>query len=407
MQCIGIICEYNPFHNGHAYQIRRLKEQYPEAAVLCIMSGAFVQRGEPALLSPEDRARMALSSGADLVVELPFPYSMAPAELFARGGVSLLSDLGAEGICFGGETASLSALSLAAQALSDDAFQTELRAAARSPLHARTGYPLLRDRLLSRQYGEETAALLRTPNNTLAVEYLRANRGLATPLTPILIPRIGVDHDAAEADDATKIASASAIRGWIRDMQTEKAAACMPREAYAILTDAIAGGRVAVDLSRADGHLLWFYRTHTQEALTAFVGMSGGVSGRLCGAASAAAGIADLLSAAATKKYTHAALRRAMWSGFLGVRDTDMGAPPSFCRLLGATDVGTAHLRATAKTRRVPLLLRPADARSLSPEARYALSLDRRARLFWETFCQKPFTEAELYRVCRPCLPNA
>ena len=128
MKVVGIICEYNPPHKGHAYQISQLKTQYPDSTVVCVMSGNFVQRGTPALADKYTRSAAALAIGADCVLELPFPYSCAPAELFARGGVEILSAVGIDALCFGTEGEVLPKLRAAAEALDSPAFTAAMDA---------------------------------------------------------------------------------------------------------------------------------------------------------------------------------------------------------------------------------------------------------------------------------------
>ena len=176
---VGIIAEYNPFHNGHAYQISEIRKILPNAEIVAVMSGSFTQRGEPAILDKWTRARLAILNGVDLVLELPFIYAVRSAQDFARGGVNLLSQLGIiDALAFGAEVADLEKLKLAAAAFGDKNFPAKLK------MEMATGksYAAAVTKILS----SVAQVDIGKPNTILAVEYLRA---LPKTITPLLIPR--------------------------------------------------------------------------------------------------------------------------------------------------------------------------------------------------------------------------
>ena len=185
MTVAGIICEFNPLHSGHAYLMARLRQQGADA-VVCAMSGNFVQRGEPALVNKLSRAEMAVACGADLVLELPTPWAMATAETFARGGVTLLAMAGCTHIGFGSECGDAAAL----QATADTLLSPDLQADIRAALAEGVTYAAARQKAAEARLGG-SAVVLRQPNDTLAVEYLQACRQQNAPLSPIVIPRGG------------------------------------------------------------------------------------------------------------------------------------------------------------------------------------------------------------------------
>ena len=184
MGTVGIICEYNPFHNGHLRQFRLARERAGEdCALVCLMSGNYVQRGEPAIFPKRLRAEAALRCGADLVLELPLTVALSSAEGFAAGGVSILSSLGCDRLCFGTESADFDDLLRTARANLDPAFDALLR----SELETGCSYAAARQRALERL---GAGAGLSSPNDILAVEYLKAllrQEGSMEPL-PILRP---------------------------------------------------------------------------------------------------------------------------------------------------------------------------------------------------------------------------
>ena len=200
MQTIGIIAEYNPFHNGHRYQLEQLGTRIADAGIVAVMSGSFTQRGEPAILDKFTRAQLAINGGVDLVVELPFVFATRSAQDFARGGVGILSSLGVKYLAFGSEVDALPEIKKAAELIDDD----ELKSKLREHLASGEGYAKALRAALSTEIGEE----ILQPNAMLAIEYCRALR--TTSIEPLLIKRIGANHDDMSIDGA--IASGSAIR---------------------------------------------------------------------------------------------------------------------------------------------------------------------------------------------------
>ena len=410
MRGIGIICEYNPFHKGHAYQIAALREREPGAAVICVMSGAFVQRGEPALCSPYARAEAAVLCGADLVLSLPFPWSCAPAELFARAGVSVLAAVGAEGLCFGTEGDCLPALREAAVCLDAPETEAAMRAALADPASAALGYPVLRDRVLTARLGERGAALLRTPNNALAAEYLRACAALAPDMFPIAVPRVGSAHDSAVQNGAEGMSdnglpadgmSAFAVRSLFYAGREAEALSLLPEASAAVLKRELDAGRAVTDTKTAAALLLSRLRTSSAEELSACAGMSGGIAERLIAAAGEAVTLSDLFSRAATKKVTNAHLRRTAWHGFFGIRTDDMRALPPFTVLLAASPRGTEYLHSVKK--RLPegfsLLSVPSSHADAPDAVRRAFQTDHAAASVQAMLYPSPVSPAALIRM--------
>lgn len=410
MRGIGIICEYNPFHKGHAYQIAALREREPGAAVICVMSGAFVQRGEPALCSPYARAEAAVLCGADLVLSLPFPWSCAPAELFARAGVSVLAAVGAEGLCFGTEGDCLPALREAAVCLDAPETEAAMRTALADPASSAVGYPVLRDRVLTGRLGDAGASLLRTPNNALAVEYLRACASLAPGMTPIAVPRVGSAHDSAVPSGTEGMPgnglhadgmSAFAVRSLFYAGREAEALSLLPEASAAVLKRELDAGHAVTDTKTAAALLLHKLRTASAEELSACAGMSGGIAERLIAAAGEAVTLPELFSRAAMKTVTNAHLRRTAWHGFFGVRTEDMRALPPLTLLLAASPRGTEYLR-TAK-KRLPegfsLLSVPSSHADAPDAVRRAFQTDHMAASVQAMLYPSPESPAALIRM--------
>ena len=235
MAVAGIIAEYNPFHRGHAWQIAEIRRRLGEdTAVAVCMSGSFVQRGDFALLGKHARAEMALAGGADLVLELPTPWSAAGAEGFAQGGAALLDGTGvATHLAFGCECGDLEPLRTVAECLDSPAYHVLLRQFAGGGVT----FAAARQAAVQALAGEAAECLSR-PNNALAVEYLRALRERGSAMEPLALPRVGAGHDSGEESDCP---SASAIRSRIFAGGDWKA--MLPEASAAILSWKIASGR--------------------------------------------------------------------------------------------------------------------------------------------------------------------
>lgn len=336
MLTAGIICEYNPFHNGHLSLIRRLREK-GATHIAAVMSGDFVQRGDAALLSKWARIRQALSCGVDLVVELPLPWSLAGAERFALGGTALLDFLGADVIGFGSECGDLGALQSAAGALGSD----RLRGAMRQKLNSGATFAAARQSAVESLFGPETASLLREPNNILGIEYLRAIERLSSRLTPWTFPREGPAHDSPLPNG--NFATASKIRSAIR--KGENVSAWMPRPAWEVLQAELSAGRAPANLKSAERAVLAKLRSMTKDEFRALPDLSEGLENRVFTAARKARSLEELYFLIKTKRYPLARIRRIVLAAFLGVRKEDAAGLPPYVRILGIGRGGTEILR--------------------------------------------------------------
>ena len=206
MKTIGIICEYNPFHNGHAHQLHTLAQEHPEALRICIMSGSFVQRGEPAIFSKFDRARWAILGGADIVIELPTLYSLGSAQLFGTGAIRMVKALHIDALSFGSETANLDALVDIAKRMDCESTQAVLRTYINEGMSYGSAFRKALD-----------TEILNTPNALLGLEYIRAGLNYHPTLKYMPILRISNHHEANITKD---FPSGTALRKFITDMAT-------------------------------------------------------------------------------------------------------------------------------------------------------------------------------------------
>lgn len=370
MRAAGIIAEYDPFHNGHARHIAAVRAAGC-THVAVVLSGAFTQRGEPALLPKWQRAEMALACGADLVLELPVPWAMAPAELFAGGGVAMLRALGCISVLsFGSECGDAGRLQAVAQALDSPAHRVALRQALRTGLP----YAAARQAAVAGQLGDQEAALLASPNNTLGIEYLRAITRQQAPFSVLTIPRQGAGHGQPASDG---IASAGWLRSRIRAGETAAAVACMPAPAAAILQQALAAGQTPADPTRLETAMLARLRTLSPPELAALPYLSEGLEHRLTRAVRSAGSLPELLTALRTRRYPEARLRRILWSALLGIPPELPHRLPPYIRLLGLNARGQELLAAAHPT--LPLLSGARQLRTLPPQAQQVFALEQRA----------------------------
>ncbi len=370
MQITGIVCEYNPFHLGHSYQLEAARRAANEdCAVVCVMSGNFVQRGEPAVLPKAARAEMAVRCGADLVAELPLPWALSSAERFADGGVALLEALGADNLAFGAECPDVSRLKALAEAL----LREETGALIREKLRDGVSYAAARERALWELVGPD-AALLREPNNILAVEYIKAalRRGAALRFTAV--ERFGALHDGPVKAGA---ASAAAIRKLL--LAGDDPAPFLPEAAAEILRREIAAGRGPVTVEAAEGAMLARFRTMTEADFAALPDGSEGLWRRFMEAARSEPTLEAVLVKAKTKRYALSRLRRMAMAAYLGLTADARPDDPPYIRVLAVGARGREILRRAKFRGTLPVLTKPAAVRRLSPEAQSLFALESRA----------------------------
>lgn len=383
----GIIAEYNPFHSGHAAQIDLVRRAGADS-VAVVMSGSFVQRGEPALFSKFLRARAALACGADLVAELPVPWAAAEADRFAEGGVFLLAAAGCDAICFGAECDDLPRLAALAALLEDPSFDKAL-----TDRHRAGGGSLA---ALRAQLAEEqlpgAAALLRGPNNALGVAYLRAIRRLGLPMRAIPIRRVGAAHDAPLGSG--RIASAGALRALFCEKGAAAMAPYLPESCLPLCLAAEREGAVS-DKERFSTSLLTVLRTAEADSFAALPGAGGEGLDRLLAKAARRAGSAgELYDLLKSKRYTHARLRRLALAGYLGLRG-DLPQLPPYLRLLGGSEAGLAGIPGRAAGVGIPVSQSLARLSRMPGDAGRVASLEARAGALWSLCLRRPRAASE------------
>lgn len=366
IKILGIVAEFNPFHNGHAYLLNKVRESGATHTV-CVMSGNFVQRGDIAICSKVARAEMALRSGADLVLELPVTFATATAQRFARGAVATLNALGCiDALAFGSECGDAERLSTLADALNDN------RVSQRIHEHLQSGitFAAARERALSEcGYSGE---ILRNPNDTLAVSYIEAINAIGAKMTPIAVKRVGIAHDGG-ADG--EFASASHIRSLINEGKA--VSPYIPHGALQILEREINAGNAPFSLERLEVASLARLRSMTVDEMASLPDISEGLEHRLYRATREQASVADIISAVKTKRYTQARLRRIVLCALLGLDKSVCSIDPQYIRVLGMNEKGRRILAAAQPT--LPLIARAKDASELNRFGTLLLAAEQRA----------------------------
>lgn len=376
MRAVGVICEYNPFHNGHAYHLKKARELSSADYVICVMSGSVTQRGTFARHDKWTRAQMALQGGADLVLELPVRFAVSSAQEFASGGVGLLDRLGVVShLSFGCEGEALPLLSAAQEALRSET--PEFTAALREGLDQGMSYPRARAQAAAKTCsveGIETALSL--PNAALALEYLAA---LPEGIAPIPVLREGSGyHDAS----LSALPSATAVRRALTEDRLDAAKDAVPCPELLAASEARGDVHEEGALSQA---LLYCLRTMPDEQLSQIAGMDEGLHHRFIAAAHRCTSRRRLIEAVKTKRYTWARLSRLCSCALLGItRDfAGQNSVPTYARILGLRRDAAPLLREIKQRSSIPLITKAADYDKNDP----LYALDLRAQDLWSLGC--------------------
>ena len=342
----GIIAEYDPFHNGHAWQLQQAKALGAQRVAVA-MSCGLTQRGALPLLPESVRVQAALTCGADLVFALPAPYACSGAECFARAGVQLLAAAGCDALVFGAETPDAALLMEAARVLSGAEYRTALKA--RLAAGARSFAAARQAAVEAVCPGTGLAALLDKPNNNLAVEYCKAILELGASLVPIPLPRQGAGHGQALTETGGQFASASALRTLWQNGGADAAAPYVPAEVLPLYREAYAAGRYT-DLAAAQRCQLALLRSRCAGTapFAQVRGISEGLEHRLEAAVRSSTTHAELLDSLTTVRYPRARMRRLAMDAALGYSADAFPALPPYLHLLGAQKDALPLLKAAA-----------------------------------------------------------
>lgn len=376
----GIIAEYNPLHYGHVYQITQTKAHLGhDTAIICAMSGNFVQRGDFAIVRKHIRAAAAVQSGADLVLELPLPWATASAERFAEGGVQVLNQAGVvTHLSFGSECGNAEALNRVATCLRSAEFPAVLK----RELSSGISFATARHRAVEQLCSPSDAKLLASPNNVLGIEYCKALQKYQSNIVPLSILRTGASHDGEPSDG---FASGS----WLRQqlLHRYRDGTEIPDELFSYLPPAMQQGycreegekKAPVDSNICERAILAHLRMMEEDDFQRFDEGNEGLYHRFYKVSRTATTIAELLDGVRTKRYAYARLRRMLLWTYLNLPVQNRPETVPYLRVLAANRRGCDLLVQMKQMASVPILTKSADVRNISSDACELFALEVRA----------------------------
>ena len=391
MKVTGIIAEYDPFHNGHSYHIKKAREMTGADAIVVVMSGHFTQRGMPAFFRRDARVRMAVDGGADLVIELPYIYACNSSHEFARGAAGILNGIGCvDALVFGAETDDMDTLGKAARA----AAGTDDRSSAYIKEEMKNGvsYPEALTRSVEKIYGAQTAAVLREPNNLLGIEYMKALRELGSGIKPFIIGRRSAAHGESlemlhERKQEQRIASGTAVRKAVYAGGARAAEMLVPDTSFSIISGYERSSSFSFteyrDKIKKNMFELLKYKiiTSDESELAEVYGVAEGLENRLKSCISGAEDIDGLIDSVKSKRYTRARISRTLMHLLINLRTTDFEMlRETYCaRVLGFSPTGGKLLRLMSESSAIPVFSNLSRLDKRSPEAARVLKYDMRA----------------------------
>lgn len=369
MKATGVVVEYNPFHNGHRHHLEQARKQTGADVLVAVMSGHFLQRGEPAIVDKWTRTKMALANGADLVIELPYAFSTAQAPQFASGAVQLLEAIGCSSFCFGSEEGRIEPFTNYLELLSanQELFDQTVKDAMQQGL----SYPKALGQGYEKIVGAapaETYADLTEPNNILGFHYMQAARTIGSSMRPATIPRTGAQfHDQVLSN--TSIASATSIRQAIFSTGSlEEVKTYIPSSAVRYLDDWLGEGKSFQNWDRYYPLLRYSLLREEPEHLRQIADVTEGIEHLLIRAAKSEEHFLPFMQAVKSKRYTWTRIQRMLVHILTNFTYTIRSQikDPSYLRLLGMTQAGRDYLRLHKKQLALPLISRVAAANDLS-----------------------------------------
>ena len=336
---LGIIAEYNPFHNGHMYHLQKAKEQSGAQYCICVMSGNFVQRGNTSIVNKWKKAEMALLNGVDLVIELPTIYSVASAEGFSLGAIKLLNNLKiVDAISFGTETSDFAALNNISSIVNEEPMK--YKSILNSELKKGLSFPKARENALMLYLNDNKRYdnILNTPNNILAIEYLKALKKIKSTIQPIPVKREKVYYNDNVIVD--EFASATAIRKLLKNEEFSEIRKVVPKSTYQILKKETELGNVVLDLSRYEKEIIYNLRRMTVSEIAELPDVNEGLEHSLKNYSN---DITNLINIVKTKRYTVTRIQRILICALLGITKRDVGMAKKtepYIRVLGFNEKG-------------------------------------------------------------------
>ncbi len=395
MTTVAIISEYNPFHTGHAYQIEKIREEFgADTRIVAIMSGNYTQRGEMALLDKWTRAECAVNAGVNLVLELPFPYSMSSAEFFAKSGVKIADSLGVvDYLSFGAEIADIKALKSIAENMTREEFSEKFNYLSSLPENKSLGYPRLMSLAYSECFCESLGRDFFKPNNILALEYIKALIMQKSRILPHAVLRCGAAYNEEKIIENVH-QSASAIREVLK-VDFNSALNYIPNTTKNTLIKAHNKNEFPTESERLSGAVISNLRLNSPETVSDIHDTKGGLYNRLYEASFKVGTIQDLINLTETKKYTRARIRRAIWYSFFGVTSSKVKELPEYTQVLAMDEFGQKILKEAKKMTDFPILTKPSKYERLTDKGRTQKELSDKADAIF-ALAKPAFTDGRL-----------
>lgn len=376
---LGIIAEYNPFHNGHSYHIKKAKELAKADYVVAIMTGNFTQRGNTSIINKWEKAKIALESGIDMVIELPTVYATSSAENFASGAIKILKELGfITHISFGVEANKIEDLNCIAEVLVKEPRDYVLLL--KEELKKGVSYPKARENALTKYLKDEKyVEILNKSNNILAIEYLKAMRIYKLNAIPIGIKREKVDYNSKNVVD--EYASATAIRHLLLANNLEMIAKAVPENTTKILAENVKNGACVLDLTEFEKMIIYKLRTMNEEEIYNIPDVTEGLENTIKTAVSKTNNILELIELIKSKRYTQTRIQRILVYALLGITKRDLEMSKKiipYIRVLGVSKNGK-NLLSYIKSKNVITSVKTFEEINLNRNYRRMLNIDKNA----------------------------
>jgi len=379
MKTVAIIAEYNPFHTGHEYQINKIRQEFGHnTRIIAIMSGNYTQRGNLAIMDKSTRAECAARCGVNLVLELPFPFSCSSAEFFAKSGVKIAESLGVvDTLSFGSELGDIELLTKISNDMQSDTYKEKLSELLCASDEKKLGYPALCEKSYKSLFGNDITSAFFTPNNILAIEYIKALTSLNSKIEPHTIKRDGSDYSENNITEK-KHQSATAIRNLLaKDIHS--AIEYIPNPTKNAVLLAYSNNEFPCSEENLSSAVISYFRLNSHSAKSDIHDADGGLYNRLRNASFEATSISKLTELADTKKYTSSRIRRAIWYSFFGVTSSEVNELPAYTQALAMDDVGKSILKEVKKLSDFPVVTKPSSYDFLSERAKRQKELSDKA----------------------------
>ncbi len=388
MKNYAIISEFNPFHNGHAYLVKSCRE-HGATHITAVMSGNFVQRGEPAIFPKHIRTLTALKNGVDLVIELHLPFAVSNAQQFAENGTSVADAMNCvDCIAFGSECGDITSLNELSSLIISENFQKKLK----EQISTGISYPSALTNTM-KIINPSLVPLMSEPNNILGIEYIKAVYKLGSPIKPVTFKRIGDSYNDTSA--SSEFASAASIRRLIYENKSFKK--YVPENSVDILLSEIEKGNIA-SLSENERGFILKLRQMSANDIAAIADVNEGLENRIKTAVMNSTSLEKIIERTKSKRYTYARIRRILLACLLNIKKSYLTEKAPYIRVLGFNSRGAEILSCVKQKSVVPLITKIRKAESLSPAEKAFLALEINAGDIYYTFTKNIKPCGEEYR---------